>query len=72
VQRAPDATGRPALVAVLLALGALLLGGASAWYWRRGDGEPADEAGAANDEAADRPPVAARLTLVSVPREHGP
>jgi uncharacterized protein YdeI (BOF family) len=72
VQRAPDATGRPALAAVLLALGALLLGGASAWYWRRGDGEPADEAGAANDEAADRPPVAARLTLVSVPREHGP
>ena len=71
-QRAPDAPPTRAIGAALFGLGALLLGGTAAWNWRRGRAVPADEADEVDDEATDRAPVAARLTLVSVPREHGP
>jgi hypothetical protein len=69
---APAPPAPSAAAAALLALAALFLGGTAAWYWRRA---PADEdaaGGPAAQEAPDAPPIPARLTLVSVPREHGP
>ena len=71
-RQAPDGSSRPTLVAALLALSALLLGGTAAWYRRRSGAELTDDADPATDEATGPAPMAARLTLVSVPREHGP
>lgn len=71
-EHAPAPLARSAAAAVLLALAALLLGSTAAWQWRRA---PADEDVTADPVAGEAPdalPVPARLTLVSVPHEHGP
>lgn len=68
----PTGSPRPALAAGLLAVAALLLGGIAAWYRGRG-GVPLDgESDSTAPDASDMAPAPARLTLVSVPREHGP
>ncbi|HET8776060.1 MAG TPA: hypothetical protein VFN76_00230, partial [Candidatus Limnocylindria bacterium] len=71
-EKGPMSPAAPAAAAALLALAAILLAGTAAWYWRRAPtGEGAAEGPVVGDEPDARPP-AARLTLVSVPREHGP
>ncbi len=69
---APAPPARSAAAAALLALAALFLGGTAAWYWRRAPADDDLTADPVAEEDADAAPVPARLTLVSVPHEHGP